>query len=194
MKMTRLHLLLLIAPLVLVGCLFDTRDPLPPDTQGGPAVSLDQPFKVFEAMQTSLTALQTGDYERAISDNYLFSPLIEDSLDQNFVGTGVFDGFDKSAEDEVVNLLVSDADTVEVQFNPAILVNENTFVRYRVEYDLRTVARGTGAEARYRGVAHFDVRNEGGVWRLEFWDEIEPVEGFTSWGFLKGELRQRLEP
>ena len=46
----------------------------------------------------------------------------------------------------------------------------------------------------YRGVALFYVRRGGsGQWRLEFWDEIEPVGNADTWGFLRGRTRERLQ-
>jgi hypothetical protein len=47
---------------------------------------------------------------------------------------------------------------------------------------------------RYVGVAQFDVENEGGNWRLTFWNDIETVDGFSTWGYLRGILGLQLGP
>lgn len=178
------------------ACLFDTRkdEVIPPDT-GGSTISLDAPEKVFVAITQSLTARQDANYERAISTTFIFSPTLTDSLDQNFIGTGVYDNWNKDREMEVVGRLLADAQTVNAQFFPSVEFQQTTFVRFRVDYELdviNTVA--PTVTARYRGVAFFDVRRETGNWRLTYWDEIETVEGFPTWGFLRGVLGLQLSP
>jgi hypothetical protein len=142
-----------------------------------------------------LESEQDAAYERAISERFVFSPTQEDSLDQTFAGTTVYEGWTKDVEMDVLGLLLSDAQTIEVEFNPSILINQTTFVRFRVEYALGVVNVATPTDTTlYEGVAQFDVRNEGGNWRLTFWDEIETVPDRNTWGYLKGILRLRLNP
>ncbi|HXV14716.1 MAG TPA: hypothetical protein VEC56_10980 [Candidatus Krumholzibacteria bacterium] len=179
------------------GCLFDTRDAEPPtDGSGGcTAIALDVSNAVFEAMTCALESEQDAAYERVISERFVFSPTFDDSTDQTFAGTPVYDGWNKTVELDVLRLMLSDAQTLAVEFTPSILINQTTFVRYRVEYLLTVVNVATpGDTTQYGGVAQFDVRNEGGNWRLTFWDEIETVPNLSTWGFLKGILRLRLNP
>jgi hypothetical protein len=180
------------------GCLFDTRDAEPPTDGGGggcSAIALDVSNAVFEAMTCALESEQDAAYERVISQRFVFSPTQDDSLDQTFAGTAVYDGWNKTVEMDVFGLMLSDAQTLAVEFTPSILINQTTFVRYRVEYLLTVVNVSTpGDTTVYGGVAQFDVRNEGGNWRLTFWDEIETVPNLHTWGFLKGILRLRLNP
>jgi hypothetical protein len=179
------------------ACLFDTRDAQEPGTNPGcPVISLDTPVQAFVAIEQALEACkQDANYERAISTNFVFSPTLTDSLDQNFIGTGVYDNWTKPVEMEVVKLLLSDAKKINVSFNPSILINKNTFVRYRVNYTLDVIPAASPTDTtHYAGVAEFDVRNEGGNWRVTFWNEVETVGGLATWGFLKGILRLRLNP
>jgi hypothetical protein len=183
--------------LALAGCLFDTRDADPPANAGTGcgATPLDDALGVFQAMTCALENQQDAAYERAISSRFVFSPTQQDSLDQTFQGTGVYENWNKTVEMDVLGLLLSDAQAVDVAFNPSILINQTQFVRYRVEYELRVVNVATPTDTTvYGGVAQFDVRNEGGNWRLTFWDEIETVENQSTWGYLKGILRLRLNP
>jgi hypothetical protein len=184
--------------LALSGCLFDTRDAFPPPSGGGTgcgAISLDVPGSVFEAITCALESEQDAAYERAISERFVFSPTQEDSSNQTFAGTAVYDGWTKDVEMNVLSLMLSDAQTIDVQFNPSILINQTTFVRFRVGYVLKVVNVATPTDTTsYEGVAQFDVRNEGGNWRLTFWDEIETVANRNTWGYLKGILRLRLNP
>lgn len=187
-------LLLIVA---MTGCLFDTREPEPPDPiEGGcGAITLDLPNAVFEAMACALESQQDAAYERVISQRFVFSPTQEDSTDQTWGGAPVYENWDKSVEMEVLGLMLSDAQALDVEFFPSVLINTTTFVRFRVPYELRVVNVATPTDTSlYGGVAQFDVRNEGGNWRLTFWDEVETVPNLFTWGRLKGTLRQRLNP
>lgn len=44
----------------------------------------------------------------------------------------------------------------------------------------------------YGGLAEFDMRLEGGSWRLTSWNEIDSVPSQSTWGYLRGILRLRL--
>ncbi|MCI0450803.1 MAG: hypothetical protein L0Z51_00245 [Candidatus Latescibacteria bacterium] len=181
--------------LALSGCLFDTREPDEP-TPGGDAcsaIALDVSNAVFEAITCALESEQDAAYERVISERFVFSPTQDDSLDQTWGGAPVYENWNKTVELDVFSLMLSDAQTLAVEFSPSILINQTTFVRYRVEYLLTVVNVATpGDTTQYGGVAQFDVRNEGGNWRLTFWDEVETVPDLSTWGFLKGTLRLRL--
>jgi len=182
----------------LPACLFSTREDevQPPGTGGCPVVSLNDPLQVFSALKQALNVCkQDANYERALSSTFLFSPTLQDSLDQNFINTGVFDNWNKTRELEALGLLLADAQTLLAEFSPSVEINKNTFVRYRVNYELGVVATATPADTtRYRGVAFFDVRNEGGNWRLTYWNDIDTVDGFSTWGYLRGILGLRLNP
>ena len=196
-KKQRIFSMLLVLALsaTMPACLFDTREGAPPDT-GGNTISLNDPLQVFVAMRESLNqSQQDANYERALSTQFVFSPTLQDSLDQNFIGSGVYDNWNKTRELAVLGFFFADAQTIKSEFSPAVEINKNTFVRYRVSYQLDVVSVAMPADtARYRGVAYFDVRNESGNWRLTFWDEIEPVDGFASWGYLRGILGLQLTP
>lgn len=183
--------------LMMSGCLFDTRDPEPPgdNNTGCAAITLDVSNKIFEALTCALESEQDAAYERALSQNFVFSPTQQDSLDQTFAGTDVYNGWTKDVEMEVFRLLLSDAQAISVNFVTRALINKNEFVRYNVEYTLSVVNVVAPTDTfRYGGTAEFDVRNEGGNWRLTFWNEIDSAPGMQTWGFLKGILRLRLNP
>jgi hypothetical protein len=178
----------------LPACLFDTRTAEPPDA-GGSTVSLNDPLQVFVAIKQSLTSQQDANYERALSSQFIFSPTLQDSLDQNFINTGVYSDWNKTREMDFLGLLLADAQHLRADFSPSVLVNKNTYVRYKVNYSLVVVNTATPTDTtRYVGVAQFDVENEGGNWRLTFWNDIETVDGFSTWGYLRGILGLQLGP
>ncbi len=176
----------------LSSCLFDTREAEPPDDTGDDAVVLDDALAPFEALTRSLESLTDANYERATSQSFVFSPTQQDSMDDDFLGDPVYVGWNKQVEMDVVGLLISDADTIQVDFRPTPKGGTTVFQRFEVAYTLRVVnVAGTTV---YEGLANFDHRNEGGNWRLTFWDELNPLSSNPTWGYLRGRLRQQLNP
>ena len=183
----------LMLSMSLPACLFDTRPSEPPDDTTEDYADLTVPTGVFDALSRSLSSLTDANYQRALSQSFVFSPTQQDSLDQTFAGTTVYEGWNNPVELQVFQLMLSDAKTIDFDYASSILINKTTFVRFRVAYDLAIVNTAAPTDTSfYSGVAQWDVRNEGGVWRLTFWDEVENVPGFSSWGFLRGILRLRL--
>ena len=163
----------------LPACLFSTReDEVQPPVQGGNTVSLNDPLQVFVAINEALRVKQDANYERALSESFLFSPTLQDSLDQNFIGTGVFTDWNKQREMDALGLLLSTSLFIHADFVPSIEINKNTFVRFLVDYDLQVVSTSAPADTtHYRGVTFIDVRLESGNWRITFgWNEGDAVD------------------
>jgi hypothetical protein len=177
--------------LAVSGCLFDTRDAEQPDPGGDDAVPLDDPLAPFEAIKVALATLRDANYERAISTNFVFSPTQDDSLDTTWGGRPVYENWTKDVEMDVLGVLLSESRSIDVEFTAqAQGGGTTTFQRFDVRYVLTVVDRVTPTDTTvYEGRAYFDHRNEGGNWRLTFWDEIETVPNRKTWGFLKGTLR-----
>lgn len=186
----------LVTALLFTSCLFDSRDAQPPKGPGTGGCILDTPERAFFCMKQALANQQSGDYERSISENFTFSPTPADSLDQAFTGVPVYANWTKDVEMQTLNLLLDDTNFTQVDFGtPSRLINKNTFVRWNVSYSLKTVTNAAPTDTViYKGVAHIDVKNENGNWRVTFWDEVETVSGFSTWGFLRGIQRLRLSP
>jgi hypothetical protein len=161
---------------------------------GGSACTLETPEKAFTCMAGALSRQQDADYERSISESFVFSPTDEDSLDGTFTGTPVYDGWNKEVEMDVLALLLSDSDRSVVDFGDVVpKINKTTFVRYVVTYSLEVVLTASPTDTTvYEGIAEIDVRNEGGNWRVTYWNETSTVPGAETWGFLRGILRQRI--
>jgi hypothetical protein len=163
------------------------------DCGGFRYVACTDPPCVFQAMTVALESGEQANYESAISESFVFSPTLEDSLDQAFDGANVYADWNKTVEMDVLGLLIGDAQAIDVEFAPSVLINQNTFVRYSVEYELDVVDLATPTDTtHYGGLAEFDMRLEAGNWRLTYWNEIDSVPDRSTWGYLRGILRLRL--
>lgn len=186
--------LALVALLGMSACLFDTRDADPPDTGGAASVTLNQPQKVFVAIEASFEKDNDSDYERATSESFRFYPLLDDSLDQDLIGSGVYDNWTKQVELDVLNLLLSE-NTLEVTFSSRAILNQNTFVRFETDYVLTVITPAQPPDTtEYAGQSQIDVRNEGGNWRMTQWKDLSTAPGVRTWGYLRGISRLRLNP
>lgn len=198
--MTKARQAMLVAALALLvvlavpSCLFSTRDPQKPGSvQGG--CTLESPAKWQVCMKSALDSQKDADYERTLSSSFIFSPTTADSLDQNFTGTNVYSNWDKNTELQALNLLFSESAKTVVNFGSVeALINKNTFVRFKSPYTLTVITESPADTTTYKGVAQIDVRNEGGNWRVTFWNEVETVPGYSTWGFLRGILGLRFRP
>jgi len=191
--------LVVTTTLAVPSCLFDTREAHEPAKQTN-ACTLESPQKAFVCMTDAIANQKDANYERSLSETFIFSPTLTDSLDQNFTGTDVYTNWDKPTELQALGLMFSDASTSNggktiVDFgSPEALINKNTFVRFKSTYSLTVITSNPADTTVYKGVAQIDVRNEGGNWRVTFWDEVETVAGFKTWGFLRGILGLRFRP
>jgi hypothetical protein len=190
---------LILTTLVWGGCIFQPREATPPGTGGGgdEIVTLETPQAVFSAIAETLKSGLPSNYDRAIKDDFAFSALAADEADPTF-GASVWANWDKAVEMEVLNQMLGDFGYLEVEFDPLIDINEEEYVRYRVDYTLKGTRLSAPTDTvTYSAIAHFDVRNDAGNWRLELWDEIEqkPAPGggfYPSWGYLKATIRQQI--
>jgi len=191
MKPLALAITLVLVAITVPSCLFDTRDAQPP-VVGANACTLEQPGRPFICMAGAVSDQRDANYERSISDNFIFSPTFQDSLDQAFISKpDLFTLWDKPTELQALGILFSDNDKSFVDFGtPQALINKSTFVRFKTSYSL-TVVTATPDTTVYKGVAQIDVKNEGGNWRVTFWDEVETVPGFRTWGYYRGILGLR---
>lgn len=177
----------------LSACIFETRTPTEPGSGTGPTVVLDAPEKVFAAIGESFSKLNDVDYDRAIATSFKFSPLLDDSLDENLITTGAYDNWTKQVEMDVLNqIILSEASSITVAFTPSELITENTYVRWDAAYVLTTVSAATSDTTIYAGRSRIDVRKENGQWRITYWKDISAAEGRRTWGYLRGISRKRL--
>jgi len=181
--------------LVLTGCtVFEPREATPPssDESGTPYRPPNDASGIFNNLKSGVENLAQGEnYDRSLSDLFVFLPRDADAIDPS-LPPGIYDGWTKPVEMEVLQLMISESKAATLTFNRSELLNEQDFVQFEVTYELRLTAKADNTESVYKGVAIFDVRRVGGIWLLERWKDNEEIDGFTTWGFLKGTLRAKL--
>lgn len=109
------YAVVLLAGLALAPACED--DPAQPATDSSDVGTGEIP-SVFRVMAVALESRKYANYELAISESFVFSPTLEDSLDQAFAGTNVYDNWNKTVEMDVLGLLLADAQSINVEFAP----------------------------------------------------------------------------
>lgn len=174
--------------LALCGCdIFETRDAEAPGSGQTPWEPPDVPSKVFVNLRTGVEDLTGVNYERSLNDNYTLIPHPQDEE----ALPGKFDGWTKAVELSVLQRIMGDAIKIEVTFtNPELILGSETEATMRAPYIFSITPASGGEVEEYRAIAHFDMIKISAGWQLVKWEDVEFVEGFASFGFLRGSLRQ----
>lgn len=182
----------LVCAVAFPGCsVFEPREPdRPKDTDTGktPFVNANDASGVFANLTSGIQNLDGGNYVRSLGTVFNFIPLL---YDEDF-WPGEYDDWSKEIEQEVVNFILSGADTAEVEFRPTRIDDGTDFVRFSAEYSLRLVSKENQSITVYKGIGEFDIRRIGGIWQLERWEDVGRVGNFTTWGNLRGQARATL--
>jgi hypothetical protein len=147
-------------------------------------------------MKQAISRQNDTDYENSISKDFVFHPTAADLNDEAFAGKPVYENWTRDVEIQVLRKLFDDSSYTKVDFGSlGILQNDNTFVQYSINYTLRTVNNAALTDTiSYKANAKIDVRRENGIWRVTQWDEQATVDGFRTWGYLRGIIRLPLLP
>jgi hypothetical protein len=173
--------------LLSLGCsIFEPRDAETPGSEGTPFIAPDVPSLVFSNMKSGLEDLTGVNYEKSLGDAFTFIPL---PADEDALGPEVYQDWTKAVEMNVTNRILADASNLLVSFiNPEQIRDEADFADFRAPYEL-TVTYSSGDTETFKGVAQFDMQRLGGNWYLIRWTDQEGVEGFATWGYLRGLTR-----
>ncbi len=171
------------------GCIFQPRDAEPPGTDAGSTWEpADVPSKVFINLRTGVVDLTGVNYERSLNGNFTFIPTPED---ERQLGPDVFANWDVDVEKQVLQKILGDASIAEVSFvNPQNILGTSTTATFQSPYILTITDQTSGNVNEFQAVAEFDMVKVGSGWQLIQWRDIEFVEGFATWGFLRGNNRQ----
>ena len=178
----------LVAGAAAPGCIFETREPIPPGSGSSSWLTPDFPDKIFANLKSGLEELDGENYNRSLNDIFTFVPLPDD-VDQFPAGT--YGNWTAEVEKTVVQGIVSDASAISVAFdNLTQTISQGQNAQFESDYTLTVTNAISGVET-FKGKARLDMLNGSKGWELIRWEDIERVSGFATWGFLRGRIRQQ---
>jgi hypothetical protein len=173
--------------LVSVGCsIFDTRDPEPPGGGGTPWIAPTVPSFVFTNMKNGLEDLTGVNYEKSLAETFTFVPM---PADVDKLGPEVYVDWTRAVEVQVTQRILASASKVVVAFiSPEQILDQDPFAAFEAPYELTIMDTQGGVET-YKGKARFDMQRLNQGWHLIKWEDQEGVQGFATWGYLRGVTR-----
>ena len=184
--------LMLLAMILLSGCIFAPRDPAPPTGVPIPYLTPSEPIKVWENLQLSLNYSDSFGWEDNLHPEFTYIP--DSEAESSYPGAFVDWDYEKEMNfitnfysSGVTNLAKMRDDDFVVQ-PPA-----GTEVRWEgVIYYLKVTNASDGSETRYRASAIITFRFEGNSWYVYRWEdqvgESDPDSGniLPTMGVLRG--------
>ena len=178
--------------LPLGGCLFDTREPEPPSTGAIDYLPRSSAANVWENCRLALINQDTGGWDTAISENFVYVP---DADTEQAYATVDWANWGKDAELSFVNSwfatgIAITADLRDTDINTPD--GSGGVAEWEIIYFLSVVDNQSGTTTRYRGNAVLRFTLEGSYWFLSYWEdrngEPDPDSGATleTMGRLRG--------
>jgi len=168
------------------GCIFEPRDPVEPG--GGEEdtwVTVEEPTDVFINLSSGFAELANSNYERSLSDEFLFVP-----TNQSLTNYPILQDWGKGEELDFLNKIKGDYPgerTIRFgdengDFDQVNLEGDEPWVEGEYLITLE-------GEQSYAGIARFTfVRSGQPQWTLKEWKDIDFVsEEFPTSGRLRGE-------
>ncbi len=188
-SMKRILLLTIMTAIALpaAGCLFDPRSPDDPDAGGDPWIVPILPKDIFLNIQTGFSTVANSNYERSLSDDFVFIARAADWPDPPAWG--------KAEELDFLTRVKGDY-TAEraVQFGDENMIFERENVEVgRAEYEglyIITLDRGGGEPVEtYAGKAIFIVEKGATGWALSSWEDVDIYETYATSTYLRRTLQ-----
>ncbi|MEZ4387792.1 MAG: hypothetical protein R3D98_09480 [Candidatus Krumholzibacteriia bacterium] len=195
---SRLSTLVLVTVLVPLagGCLFGTRDPEPPQTAAIDYLPRSSPSNVWENCRLALTNKDSGGWDTAVSENFVYVP--DGATETSFPGVA-WASWDKPTEMTFIGNWFASGVTIQsdqAQWKDPASQNTNDgsggFAQWDVIYFL-SITDSFGSSTRYRGRAVVEFTLEGSYWYLSYWrdeqgeqDPENPTSTLATMGALRG--------
>jgi len=172
----------------LTGCsLFSTREPEDPLTESGTFIQPDTPEQVVENIQASISELNTLNYRRSLSDDFVFTPtasaLARESL---------FSSWSRAQEEQYFSAMSAAA---ALNTGHSLQLNDQTFTLVGpgeflldATYLLTINHRRTEVSVQVQGRLRWQIiQASSGLWSLSHWTDQE-LGSEPSWSDLKAEF------
>ncbi|UCG52634.1 MAG: hypothetical protein JSW58_03540 [Candidatus Latescibacterota bacterium] len=173
--------------LLCTGCgIFETRDPEPPGGDTTPWNPPTVPSIVFINMENGLEDGTGVNYEKSLADDFTFVAM---PGDKDKLGEGVYQNWTKEVEVGVTQQILAAASAIQVSFlNPEQKVDDDPFATFEAPYEFE-ITDTQNQKTTYKGKARFEMQRLSQGWHLIKWEDLEGVEGFATWGYLRGTTR-----
>lgn len=185
--------IVILEMLVSSGCLFEPRDPEPPDTgEENDWVVPNSPKDVFLNLASGFASNKDSNYEMSLGTDFTFIPRDADLAQ---LGAAAFADWTKEIEMEVlgrIKTLYVSGRTVQFGDENGTFEKEDVSVGYAVYEGIYqiTLDRGDGSEKEtYAGIARFTVEQGTTGYVLTKWEDLEASGSFPTSGSLRGTLR-----
>lgn len=188
-------LLLAVAALPLVaGCLFDTREPEPPDTAAIDYLPRSGPANVWENCRLALTNRDSGGWDTAVSENFEYVP--DGNTETGFGGVDWMAWTKETEMAFIGSWFASGAQITSssLQWIDTDISTPDGSGGY-AEWDLIYYfeVESNSSVTRYRGRAILQFELEGSYWYLRYWrdeqgedDPDSPGSTLATMGTLRG--------
>lgn len=189
---TSLLALIALGCLVCSGCLFEPRDPEPPTSLAIDYLPRSSADHIWENCRLSLINRDTGGWDTAISDDFVYVP--DGDTEQAYPAVD-WTNWDKQAEMGFINSFFATGVTISANLlDTAISTPDGAggLAEWEVIYFLTVTDPQSGSVTNYRASAVLEFTLEGSYWFLSYWrdeqGEEDPETGATleTMGRLRG--------
>lgn len=180
---------------LLSGCIFTPREPDGPP-EGGPT-AWETPITTLIVLQNLTAALEgenPNNYMECFTEDYAFHVDPQDSLDAGQEAEQRYANWTRADEEHAASRLFGDAQEISVAFTTVTQPDETQPETSRQEDYTLTVVYQSGShinqEVTYKGRATLWMRrSDSGRWAIFRWVDRRIVQGYATWGVLRGDNR-----
>jgi hypothetical protein len=167
-----------LLPLLLTalgGCLFEPREPEAPETRSIAYLPRTLAENVWENCRLALINRDTGGWDTAIADNFVYEP---DGNTLSAYPTVDWANWDKDAEMGFINSWFATDVTIAADLlnggdDDVTPAGSGGVAEWEVTYLITVTDNQTGSVTRYRGLCTLRFELQGSYWFLAFWrDEV----------------------
>jgi len=191
----RLVLAAAVAAVTLVSSCgeFSVRPSLPPSGGGTQWLDPQEPHLVLSNMINVITEKDPLNYERLITEDFVFVPDPVDANELESYYPGVFLEWTADVEVTVASHMLDESNTAlaMLTFSNEEIINETDSTHVVQEnYSLILQTADLDLET-YRGTARFSMRRlADGFWYIHKWEDFRlPDAEEDTWGVLRGQIR-----
>ncbi len=164
--MRRLGAGLVLASLLLGGCLFEPREAESPAGEIINYLPQANPINVLENLQTALQHTDAGGYDRMIADDFTYVP---DSDTEASYPTVDWSGWNREKEIAFITDFFNNVEGIDANLREEAIFTDWSGTEAELRYIYRIDVHESGGIVPYRASVTFNLRLEGTYWVLTRW-------------------------